>query len=275
MRTLISLTCLAMATSGSITNAQFVAYFDDSFAGGAVTGGGSGVTTAATTANANVSHYIRDTDFLGWAPGVGNPAPAINLFSGLDTGAETASFHLNLTTVAGATYQVALQTTEWGSNLGNHNYTVSVSAFDGADTTTGTALGTDGVVNGGYNTVKSLVFTFVAQSTSTTLFFAATIAESLNHDVWIDNIDIDEDLSTVPGAELRVVDCQLSPTGGSLTWTSGPGKTYMITGSLDLLGFPHVAATDIASQGTTTSHTFTAPAAMTGAAKAFYRVEEE
>ncbi len=150
----------------------FVDYFADTFAG--ASGGAAApnsLNTPATTANTNVSAYVMDADSMSVAAGVGAPGPALNLFSGADTGAETASFHLNLTTVPGVTYRVALQTAIWGSSSGNHGYSMTASAFDGSDTTVGSALGSDKIINGGYNVASNIGFTFEAQSTSTTIFF--------------------------------------------------------------------------------------------------------
>ncbi len=52
-------------------------------------------------------------------------------------------------------------------------------------------------------------------------------------------------------------------------------KTYRITASLDLNGFPQHSDTGISAQGDTTYRPFTAPPAISGARAAFFRVEEE
>ncbi len=62
---------------------------------------------------------------------------------------------------------------------------------------------------------------------------------------------------------------------GTLTWASSPGWRYRITGSADLTGFPHTVASAIDSQGASTSHSFSFPAALQGSPKGFFRVEVE
>lgn len=66
----------------------------------------------------------------------------------------------------------------------------------------------------------------------------------------------------------------LGQNSGTLVWNSSPGCSYRITGSKDLMGFPHVAAAEIDSQGASTSHTFDFPAPLINAPEAFFRVEE-
>jgi len=65
--------------------------------------------------------------------------------------------------------------------------------------------------------------------------------------------------------------------GGSveLHWASEPNKTYRIMASENLQSFPYEAAADIDSQGPSTSHTFNIPNELTGAPRAFFRVEEQ
>ena len=75
--------------------------------------------------------------------------------------------------------------------------------------------------------------------------------------------------------QLRMLDSQVLPSGGDLIWASSPGKSYRIMGSEDLQDFPHEVAVDIGSQGPWTQHTFSLPPALSGAAAAFFRVEEE
>ncbi len=74
--------------------------------------------------------------------------------------------------------------------------------------------------------------------------------------------------------QLRILGSQVGPAGGNLTWASSPGKTYRIMGSGDLPGFPHEVAIDIDSQGAETSRSFPIPAPLSGAPRAFFRVEE-
>lgn len=75
----------------------------------------------------------------------------------------------------------------------------------------------------------------------------------------------------------RIKSMSFSPAtnSGNLSWSSSPGWSYRITGSSDLSGFPQEVATDIASQGDTTSHSFNFPAPLQNLPKAFFRVEEK
>ena len=75
--------------------------------------------------------------------------------------------------------------------------------------------------------------------------------------------------------ELAVRSSSFGGNAGTLTWDSSPGRTYRITGSGDLTGFPHEAAAGIESQGGSTSHTFAFPPPLQNAPKAFFRVETE
>ena len=188
-------------------NAAFVGSFDDDFTGGVNTGPfttvGNSFASTATTASSDVSDYkvdINKARLLDNNAPVGNPAPALEFFGGQTQATDsTVGLHLNLTTVSGATYRVQLQSAMWGSTAGNRNYVLNTSAFDGSDTTSGTALGSDQInatLNSGF-TVRTIDFTFVASSTSTTLYLDGTIEETLNHNAWADNLNIDEDLSTV------------------------------------------------------------------------------
>lgn len=75
--------------------------------------------------------------------------------------------------------------------------------------------------------------------------------------------------------DLAVRSSSFGGNAGTITWDSSPGRTYRITGSANLLGFPHEAAGGIESQGGTTTHTFAFPAPLQNAPKAFFRVETE
>ncbi len=79
--------------------------------------------------------------------------------------------------------------------------------------------------------------------------------------------------STIPVPPFRITSSAIDPaTGqGSLTWLSEPGKTYRITGSLDLASFPLEFATGIPSEGTETTAGFSFPPGT----KNFFRIEEE
>ncbi|MBI1335720.1 MAG: PEP-CTERM sorting domain-containing protein [Phycisphaera sp.] len=202
----LTLAALAMLVLVSSAHAAFLPYFDDSMAGGASSG--STRSTTATTASADVSDYTVDSGNVGFVAGKGNPAPAINILNSNGANQQTpvvpeaAAFHLNLTTVTNATYQVAFQTTIWGANETDLSYTVTATAYNGADSTSGTALGSDTVANtvanGGFEVVKTVNFTFVASSTQTTLYITGSLLDTYRHDIWIDNMDINEDTSTVP-----------------------------------------------------------------------------
>jgi hypothetical protein len=169
----------------------FQDYFYDGFAGsGSATVPGS-LASDATTANSKVSDYMMDTGGVNISSGVGNPAP------GLNNNQLSTAFHLNLKTVLGATYRVVLQASMWGNAFKpNPTFTLDVSAFDGMDVLAGTALGSDGIdVPNGFK-VRNIGFLFVAESTSTTLTFEETMGNNDQIAAWIDNLDIDEDLST-------------------------------------------------------------------------------
>ena len=75
--------------------------------------------------------------------------------------------------------------------------------------------------------------------------------------------------------ELAVRSSSFGGNAGTLTWDSSPGRTYRITGSGDLTGFPHEAPAGIESQGGSTSPTFAFPPPLQNAPKAFFRVETE
>lgn len=77
--------------------------------------------------------------------------------------------------------------------------------------------------------------------------------------------------------DLKVRTSTFSPSlnSGTLEWDSSPGWRYRITGSADLNGFPFTATSGIESQGETTSNTFSFPAPLMNAPKAFFRVESE
>lgn len=77
--------------------------------------------------------------------------------------------------------------------------------------------------------------------------------------------------------ELKIKSSMLSPAtnSGTISWSSSPGWTYRIVGTADLLSFPHEVASGIASQGSTTSHTFTFPGPLQNIDRAFFRVEPE
>ena len=174
-------------------------FFADTFTGasGSATAPAS-LATPATTASAKVSDYIVDSGNVGIASGGGNPAPHLNIFTA-NSGGETNALHLNLATIKGATYSVFLEASMWGADSGTRSYTLSASAFDGTDTTSGSALGSGQIVQPSASfTMKTISFTFVAASTGTTLYLYGTIVSTVSHDVWIDNLDINEDLSTVP-----------------------------------------------------------------------------
>jgi hypothetical protein len=75
--------------------------------------------------------------------------------------------------------------------------------------------------------------------------------------------------------ELKTSEIRPAARLATLTWASSPGWRYRITGSEDLTEFPHPALTGIDSRGATTSSTFSFPAALADAPKAFFRVEVE
>lgn len=75
--------------------------------------------------------------------------------------------------------------------------------------------------------------------------------------------------------DLALRSSSFGTNSATLTWDSSPGRFYKITGSSDLSGFPHEAAAGIESQGPTTSRTFSFPAPLQNAPKAFFRVEPE
>ncbi len=77
--------------------------------------------------------------------------------------------------------------------------------------------------------------------------------------------------------QLKIKQSNLQPgqATSSLSWSSEPGKTYRIIGSGDLQSFPHEVANNIDSQGATTSHSFTIPAALSGSPEVFYLVEQQ
>jgi hypothetical protein len=73
-------------------------------------------------------------------------------------------------------------------------------------------------------------------------------------------------------APLAITASSFNPaTGqGSLTWTSAAGKSYRIVGSPDLVTFPSVIKSGIASAGAQTTATFN----FIPAPRGFFRVEE-
>lgn len=75
--------------------------------------------------------------------------------------------------------------------------------------------------------------------------------------------------------DLKLRSWNFENNSGTLTWDSSMGRVYRITGSSDLVGFPHEAARGIGSQGPTTSHTFPFPSALRNAPRAFFRIETE
>ncbi len=74
---------------------------------------------------------------------------------------------------------------------------------------------------------------------------------------------------------LKIQSSNFQPTTGTLTWASTLGETYRITASADLQSFPHEAAIDIQPQGASTTQNFNIPVALSGSARAFFRVEEQ
>jgi hypothetical protein len=74
--------------------------------------------------------------------------------------------------------------------------------------------------------------------------------------------------------DFRITSIEKSGGNITLTWLSGPGKSYDIFGGTDLQGFPIVAVDGVASQSATTTHLFPPPAALVGQPRAFFIVEE-
>lgn len=75
--------------------------------------------------------------------------------------------------------------------------------------------------------------------------------------------------------DLRIHAMQLDTPGISLTWASSPGRIYRIMASEDLSGFEIPCAADIPSTGGTNTQTFDLPEVLSGAPRAFFRVEEQ
>jgi hypothetical protein len=177
----------------------FQDYFHDTFDGGGSATAPGSISSDATTASSKVSDYIVDT---GWVTTIntspnGNLFPALNLFNGQVQATNSAnSLHLNLTTVPGATYTIAFQASMWGSTAGNVSYALSAEVFDGADTLSGSALDSDAINTSAGFTMETIFLSFAAESTATTLYLDGTIGDTFNHNVWVDNLDIHEDLST-------------------------------------------------------------------------------
>lgn len=75
--------------------------------------------------------------------------------------------------------------------------------------------------------------------------------------------------------KLAIKSSFISPATNSatLSWSSSPGWTYRITGSADLLSFPHVAQPDVVSEGAVTTRQFAFPAPLQNLPAAFFRVE--
>lgn len=66
-----------------------------------------------------------------------------------------------------------------------------------------------------------------------------------------------------------------SSASGRIEWLSSPGRRYRVTGSLDLHAFPHVVASKIDSQGSSTEVVFEFPPPLADSPNGFFRVEEE
>lgn len=79
---------------------------------------------------------------------------------------------------------------------------------------------------------------------------------------------------TESGTDLIVTAISKSGSDITMTWTSQPGASYDIKGGADLQTFGSLAADDIASQGTSTTHLFTLPAALSTEPAAFFIVEQ-
>jgi hypothetical protein len=75
--------------------------------------------------------------------------------------------------------------------------------------------------------------------------------------------------------KLQTQSVSLGTSAGSLTWASSPGRRYRIQASTDLHGFPANVASDIESQGGSTTFGFTYPLTIQNAPRFFLRVEEE
>ena len=75
--------------------------------------------------------------------------------------------------------------------------------------------------------------------------------------------------------DLRIQSMQMPPPAVSLTWASSPGRCYRIMASEDLSGFEIPCAADIPSTGGTNTLTFDLPGVLSGAPRAFFRVEEQ
>jgi hypothetical protein len=82
---------------------------------------------------------------------------------------------------------------------------------------------------------------------------------------------------TILKNELTIKTSAFSPQTNSatLTWKSSPGWRYNIMGSTNLTSFGEVVATGIDSQGGSTSHSFSFPAAMQGSPAGFFRIGVE
>ena len=87
----------------------------------------------------------------------------------------------------------------------------------------------------------------------------------------LDNAQIDYRFEN----DLRIHAMQLDTPGISLTWASSPGRIYRIMASEDLSGFEIPCAADIPSTGGTNTQTFDLPEVLSGAPRAFFRVEEQ
>ncbi|BCX46734.1 hypothetical protein HAHE_06420 [Haloferula helveola] len=78
----------------------------------------------------------------------------------------------------------------------------------------------------------------------------------------------------VAGGDLQVTSITKVGNNITLTWISAPGANYDIMAGIDLVGFPTLAADNIASQGTTTTHTFAVPAGLLAEPAVFFVVQD-